>query len=82
METIPINVRVDEKKLQIIDEYIKEKKLTRAVVFRELINDMAERIIKNKQKEKLIAASRKVSKVSLKENSEFISTLNDGLREE
>lgn len=81
METIPITLRVQEAQLKIIDEYIKENNLSRSLLFRDLINDMARKILNDKQKQKLISASKKVSNKNLKENNEFNITLSDGLDE-
>jgi hypothetical protein len=82
METIPITLRVPDVQLQIIDEYIKENNLSRSLLFRDLINDMARKIINDKQKQKLITASKKVSNKNLKENNDLNITLSDGLNDE
>lgn len=79
MDNIPITIRVPNKELHIIDDYAKEKGLSRTEVFRNLIIDTAKNIKQRKQKEKLIAASKKVSRHNISEVTQLESTLEDGL---
>ena len=80
MNNIPITIRVPNKELHIIDDYAKEKGLSRADIFRNLIIDTAKNIEHQKQKEMLIAASKKVSQHNISEATQLEDTLEDGLK--
>ncbi|MBA8667363.1 hypothetical protein H1Q59_05595 [Holosporaceae bacterium 'Namur'] len=80
MENIAITIRLPNKELHIIDDYARENGITRAEVFRNLIIDTAKSIEHSRRKEKLIAASKKVSKQSINDAIQLEDTLEDGLK--
>ncbi|KIE04700.1 hypothetical protein NF27_GI00050 [Candidatus Jidaibacter acanthamoeba] len=80
MKNIAITIRVPNKELHIIDDYAREKGVTRAEIFRDLIVDTANDIKHKKRKEKLIAASKKVSQHNISEAIQLEDTLEDGLK--
>lgn len=80
MGNIAITIRVPSKELHIIDNYAKENGITRAEIFRNLIIDIAKDIEHKKRKEKLIAASKKVSQHNINEATQLEDTLEDGLK--
>ncbi|MBA8667550.1 ribbon-helix-helix protein, CopG family [Holosporaceae bacterium 'Namur'] len=80
MENIAITIRVPNKELHTIDVYARENGTTRAEIFRNLIVDTAKSIEYKKQKEKLIAASKKVSQHNINEATQLEDTLEDGLK--
>ncbi len=80
MENVAITIRVPDKELHIIDDYAKEKGMTRAEIFRNLITNTAKSIEHNKRREKLIAASKKVSQHNISEAVQLENTLEDGLK--
>lgn len=82
MHSISVTVRVPDTYLGIIDSFVQKKGLSRADLFRKSIIKLAEDIQELECKNRLVAASKKVSKDSSKENLLFNDALDDGLSDE
>tara|TARA_B110000503_G_scaffold97101_1_gene145874 strand:+ start:329 stop:580 length:252 start_codon:yes stop_codon:yes gene_type:complete len=82
MQNVSITVRIPESCLGVIDSFIQKKGLSRSDLFRKSIIDLAESIQEDEYKNKLVEASKKVSKSSAKENLLFNNMLDDGLDHE
>ena len=80
METVTVTIRVPNKEMHIIDNYAQQNGISRAEVFRNLIITTAKDIERKKQKERLIAASKKVSRHTSNEATHLEDTLEDGLK--
>jgi Arc/MetJ-type ribon-helix-helix transcriptional regulator len=82
MHNISVTVRVPDSYLGIIDSFVQKEGLSRSDLFRKSIISLAKNIQETECKNKLIEASKKVSKNSSKENLLFDNMLSDGLENE
>lgn len=79
MHNVSVTVRVPETCLGIIDSFVQKKGLSRSDLFRKSIINLAKDIQELEFKNRLLEASKKVSKNSAEENSSFSDVLDDGL---
>lgn len=82
MHNTSVTVRVPDSYLGIIDSFVQKEGLSRSDLFRKSIISLAKNIQATECKNKLIEASKKVSKNSSKENLLFDNMLSDGLENE
>lgn len=82
MHSVSVSIRVPDTYLDIIDSFVQKKGLSRSDLFRKSIINLAKNIQELEFKNKLEAASKKVSQSSAKENLLFDSILDDGLENE
>jgi hypothetical protein len=81
MHNVSVTVRIPDLYLGIIDSFIQKKGLSRSDLFRRSIINLAENIQESECKNRLVEASKKVSKNSAQENLLFSDILNDGLND-
>lgn len=79
MNQIPVTIRIEQAQLDAIDLYANEHNTNRSSLLRNCISSMIADINKQRLKDKLIAASKKVSSNSLSENIDFELTIEDGI---
>ncbi|MEK6733885.1 MAG: hypothetical protein AABY27_02125 [Pseudomonadota bacterium] len=79
MHNVSVTVRIPDLYLGIIDSFALKKGSSRSDLVRKSIINLAENIQETECKNKLVEASKKVSKASAKENLLFNNTLNDGI---